>query len=275
MVDQSYPQDISFLIITATGLVGILVLSFLVFVFYYQKKLLQQQHTKQLMETQLQQQLLLGIIQGQEKERARLGREIHDSLGAQLASVKLMLENAQPLQDITKKNQIEERIIQLLQESIQELRSTTQSLLPQPLIRFGFVKGVENYFKQLTQSTEIHARFHSNVTQLPLTSFQSLSMFRIIQELTRNAIEHGKARHFSITLNLNFHTFHLTLEEDGQSYDWDQLKEGYLTSQGSGITNIETRLRLLSASLTHQALHPGNRIDIALPLTTTDDYTNR
>ena len=148
MVDLPNPQDVSFLIITATGLVSILVLCFLVFVFYYQKKLLQQQHTKQLLETKLQQQMLVGIIQGQEKERARLGREIHDGLGAQLASIKLMLENSHSSPDLSQKAQTEKRIIQLLQESIQELRSISQNLLPQPLIRFGFVKGMENYLLQ-------------------------------------------------------------------------------------------------------------------------------
>ncbi|MEQ9439168.1 MAG: histidine kinase [Cyclobacteriaceae bacterium] len=272
MVDLPNPQDVSFLIITATGLVSILVLCFLVFVFYYQKKLLQQQHTKQLLETKLQQQMLVGIIQGQEKERARLGREIHDGLGAQLASIKLMLENSQSSPDLSQKAQTEKRIIQLLQESIQELRSISQNLLPQPLIRFGFVKGMENYFKQITQPSQVVVHYHTNVKQLPLTPFQSLSLFRIIQELTRNAMEHGKARHFTISVNLNFHTLLLTLEENGQSYDWEQLKTNHTPARGSGIMNIETRIRLLSASLLHEPLYPGNRICITLALPITDDH---
>ena len=272
MVDQPYPQDVSFLIITATGLVGIIVLSFLVFVFYYQKKLLLQQHAKQLMESQLQQQMLHGVIEGQEKERARLGREIHDGLGAQLASIKLMLENAQSSQDLSEKTQTEKRIIQLIQESVQELRHISQNLIPQPLIRLGFVRGLENYCKQLTQSSNINVRFHTNVRELSLSSYQSLSLYRIVQELIRNALEHGKAQNFSVSLNLDFHTLYLTLEEDGLSYSWDQLKDNNQLSQGSGIMNIETRIRLLSATLAQEALNPGNRTCIQLALTTTDDH---
>lgn len=275
MVDNSYPQDVSFLIITATGLVGILVLFFLVFIFYYQKKLFQQQHAKQLMETQLQEQMLLGSIQGQERERARLGQEIHDGLGAQLASIKLMLENSRSMEDMMLRNQADERAIELLHDSLQELRRTSQNLLPQPLTRFGFVKGIENYFKQLTRTSGITASFHTNTSQLALTSFQSLSLYRVIQELTRNALEHGKARHFSLSLHLDCNILKIILEEDGQLYDWNNLKENFLSSSGSGITNIETRLRLLSANLTHEPLSKGNRVCITLPLDFTNDDTHR
>ena len=184
---------------------------------------------------------LNAVLEGQENERRRLAREIHDGVGPVMSIIKLHLDAVKselkevPEPVMKKINSMSE----LIHEVSESIRDISHDLMPSALTDFGLVAALENLCRKANESEKIHVRFyHSGMKNQPDSQI-ALSIFRITQELLNNAFKYSDAQTITIQLIRHPESIILMVEDDGTGFDKSELN--LLLEKGIGIRNIQTR----------------------------------
>ena len=198
-----------------------------------EQKLLEQEVGKQKLLTQ-------ATIDGQEKERKEIGKELHDNINQILSTTKLYLDLAQNTAD----NATSEMIgisSRNIMEAINEIRKLSRSLVPPTLGDLGLIESIKDLCENFTDTKVFNVEFqHRNVKEHLLADNQQLMLFRIIQEQTNNIVKHAKAKNVKINLKTIKDNINLEITDDGVGFD--VLK----TKKGVGLTNIINRAELFN-----------------------------
>jgi len=179
-----------------------------------------------------------ALIYGEEQERKRLARELHDGLGGTFAGIKLKLEMAIKKQDMGEVS----TSVGLLDTAINEFRQTTHLLMPEHLKKNGLENNVKDFCHSF-QSAGINFQFYFKGMEALRSEEQELIIFRIIQELITNAVKHAKAAHILLNCILENQLLLLTIEDDGIGFDQAVGKDGM------GLQNIKSRIKMLNGSI--------------------------
>ena len=212
-----------------------------------------QQHQQEINEQKLR---ASSLIAGQEEERKRLSRELHDGLGQMLTGIKLQVEglethlNRSPTFDDPPARKRLQSLKNLITQTISETRSISNDLMPSVLSDFGVVPAlkmlaetaVANQAKSSTSIPDI--RFETNLPIGRLDKQVEISLYRITQEAVTNAIRHGKPTQINIELIERENYLHLVVTDNGNGFLTDRLREPYGPSQG--IHNMQERTKLLN-----------------------------
>lgn len=186
------------------------------------------------LEAELEKKRIASLIEGQENERNRLSREIHDGIGQMVNLIKL---NVTSLPDGDQKEKLKELLIQTLTE----VRNVSENLHPSRLKDFSLEKNVEKLMRQLDGS-EIDFQFNSSdVPELPF--YKKTHLYRIIQEALSNIVKHSEANESTIQLNGLNGQVQLTIEDDGIGYDPKLIDE---TEAHHGLQNIKFRVNSMN-----------------------------
>lgn len=182
---------------------------------------------------------LKAMMNGEEKERIRIARELHDGIGGMLAAVKLnfgALAKEYQSQDPDKTK----LIAGMLQATAEEVRSVAHNLMPETVLQFGLQQSLETYCNQVTgpdRQPEINLQFHGNLSLL--NKSMELVLYRICQELIQNVLKHAHAGKIDIQLMEYEGKINLTAEDDGMGFDTDTVQ------YGMGLQGIRLRLQAL------------------------------
>ncbi|MBL7911910.1 MAG: sensor histidine kinase [Bacteroidia bacterium] len=183
-------------------------------------------------------------IEGQELERERIAKELHDGLGGTLAGIKLKLEkiNIKKTESVTELG----NIIDLVSDSCKEVRTISHNLSP---------PSISNLL--LTDALELLTRkFHNpNFLNIQLECFNKEginavnseiknNIYRIVQECINNIIKHAEAKTIRIDIFKEESYLFLSIEDDGKGFDAKQIKEGI------GLKNITSRVQFLKGDIT-------------------------
>ncbi len=201
--------------------------------------------------------LIKATMDGQDKERQRLARELHDSVGGNLASIKLQLSNT----DKTDQQQI--NIIKQVDETYNQVRDFSHNLIPKKFQKNPITPLVKEYINNVTNGSDQQISFHpypeNEVDQISPALTEEL--FKIIQELLTNCLKHAKAQNIDIYLNHHNDSLQLLFEDDGVGFETSKAVEGI------GFKNIKARLKSLSGEMfVDSALNRGTVISIDIPM---------
>jgi signal transduction histidine kinase len=201
------------------------------------------------------------LIDGQEMERQRLSRDLHDSLGQSLLAVKIKLEQAKNANP-EKNQQIIHETQELLKSTIQEIRNITNNLMPPVLEAFGIEQGLMNLCKDTEANTELKIDFTCETLPASFDQRKQIYLYRIAQEAINNITKHSMADKATIQISACENCISLNIEDNGKGFDIS--KPG---SKGNGITNIRERVQLLKGEC-HFYSSPGKgtQINIEIPL---------
>lgn len=187
---------------------------------------------------------LQNYIKGQDEERSRLARDLHDGLGCQLALLKM---NISKCIDGSNGNsyQFQNVVLENCDEVYKSLREIAFNLMPKTLIKMGLVIALDELSLKLTKSTGIYfsVRRHGHYSRLPI-SYES-ALFRIVQEISTNIIKYSHATSVEIELSSNENGIGITVCSNGQGFDLTELER----SDGYGWRNINTRLQLIGGTI--------------------------
>lgn len=226
------------------GTIGMFVLSLGVVFFFlvYQRRLLKQQKEHQAKETEYQQQLMRANLLSQEKERNRIGKDLHDSVGAMLTTAKLYFRHIDKDSTAEKFNELKEKALELLDETMVSVRRVSHDLRPIVLERLGLVEAISNAVTQVNQSNEMVIDFSHNVDQEIDKEYQ-LNWYRIVQELINNTLKHAQADHVDVSISTDQNRLVLKYSDNGEGI------KGKNITIGLGLQNIESRLNLMNGEL--------------------------
>lgn len=206
---------------------------------------------------------LSSFIDGQENERKRLSRELHDSLGQSLIGIKMRLESISE-NKINKAFETLAVVKDFVNKTIDEVRRMSNNLMPAVLSEFGLTTAINNICKQTADNSGINIYFeHQNISK-DLPDKTIIYIFRIVQEALNNTVKHSNATEMNIMLMQEERYMILLIEDNGKGFDPNGQK-----SQGNGLYNMRERVNLLQGTISiAPSLGKGLVINIKIPLKT-------
>jgi signal transduction histidine kinase len=213
---------------------------------------------------------LSAVTQGQEAERARLARELHDGPVQGLIALTQRAEMAQRQVQRDRKEDAQsllEELRHMCQQMVQELRRLIGALRPIYLEDLGFVPALEMLVRQATEhgDGEVHLEQPQTVHRLPPKV--ELGAYRIVQEALNNALQHAQAQHVTIHVESQAEHLVLTIADDGVGFVFPG-KPDELTRDGHfGLIGMLERATQLGGTL-HVDTAPGQgtRVFVRLPI---------
>jgi PAS domain S-box-containing protein len=206
--------------------------------------------------------VLASVLETEERERARMAKELHDSLGQILIAVSLNLETVKKeIGALSPKSQNKfSNAVHYLGEAIEESRELAHSLMPKAIGDYGYVLAVHSIMERLG-AEEIDVRFYNNLENERLPSNIELALFRITQEALTNIIKHSKASVVTIQLMKYSDMLILTVEDNGNGFNLNESVRHF------GISSMRNRTNALSGIFTLESTEGnGTTIMIEIPL---------
>jgi PAS domain S-box-containing protein len=222
-----------------------------------ERKLLKQEVDKQKLIAQ-------AVVNAQEKERAEIGKELHDNVNQILSTAKLYLELAQT--DDDSRLELIDRSTKNISDAINEIRTVSRSLVPPSVGDLGLVDSIQDLVENIKATRKLHVEFYySGSIDSLLDEKRKLMLFRIIQEQVNNVLKHASAKNLVIELiaDREGHVVDLTISDDGNGFELDKVR----SKKGVGLSNIASRAQLFNGSVNIvTALGKGCKLKINVPI---------
>jgi len=235
------------------GMAVLLTISILGYRNYSQRKKIQEQRIREL-EAEKQLLATQSLLRGQEEERSRIAKDLHDGLGGLLSGVKLQLGAMKGNLILTEENGIAfNRVLSNLEESISEMRRVAHNMMPETLLKFGLPQALLDYSNGLSQQQDFTIQCEFRGMEKRMDNSTELVIYRIVQELINNAVKHSGAT--AILVQIMRHDeerLNITVEDNGKGFD--PKDAGY---NSAGLRNISSRVKYLNGKMDIQS-EPGS-----------------
>lgn len=214
-------------------------------------------------------QMTRRLFEAQEKERARIARELHDDFNQRLTMLAIGIE--QVGQDLpSPPDGILRRLEELHKytlEVAQDVQALAHQLHSSKLDYLGVVAAMNSFCRVFSERQNVKIDFtNEGVTTVP--SEISLCLFRVLQEALQNALKHSGVRHFSVELRGAADVIELTVRDSGVGFAPDAAVKG----SGLGLTSIQERVKLVDGILSIDSLaNVGTTIHARVPLSSGRD----
>jgi signal transduction histidine kinase len=252
-------NSIIFLIIS---LIGVCIIGFLYYRNFTAKKRIVEQKIKQLQQEK-KIDAAQNIIQGEETERTRLARDLHDGLGGMLTGVKFQLNSMKGNVILSEENaETFTRSILQLDSAITEMRRVAHNMMPESLLKFGLNETLKNYCESVSQNSGIVVSFQSLGMKKQLEQTFEIALYRIIQELLNNTVKHAKAAQAQVQLSRIENRITLTVEDNGKGFDVNSSSRN-----GIGLSNIQNRVNYLNGKMDVKSDEKGTSTHIEFEIT--------
>ena len=153
---------------------------------------------------ELERQILSAVIRGEERERQRFAREMHDGLGPLLSAIKLYVNelNSSTLTDEERKELIMYSN-ELIDDAVNSTRTISNNLMPTVIHSYGLVKAIEAFCEKVNKTNQLNIKFEIENIQGRLEQNLELILFRVISELINNTMKHARAQNVYILLAMH------------------------------------------------------------------------
>lgn len=226
----------------------LLLIFLLVYRNYRNRQNLQQAKIDEL-ETEKQLMAAAAVLKGEEQERTRLAKDLHDGLGGMLSGIKYSLSNMKENLIMTPDNaQAFERSIDMLDSSIREMRRVAHNMMPEMLLKYGLNTALKEFCNEIDRSGVTHITYQSiGMDETVIDKTTAVTIYRIAQELVNNAIKHAAAQNLLVQVHASGQEklLTLTVEDNGKGFDTSVLKH----SLGMGWSNIKNRVEFLKGKI--------------------------
>lgn len=233
--------------------------------FGYSRYRLQQQQ-KLNKEIAIQQELRTkAVMQTEEQERQRIATDLHDGVGQLLSVARMTVANLQSTY-AGKEPQIKtalQNAVNLMDESLKEVRSISHNMMPNALIKAGLVKAVREFVQKISSTGQLKAELEIIGLDNRLAAETESILFRVMQELVNNIIKHSQASAVSIQLTRDEKEILLMIEDNGVGFDIS----GQSAFEGIGLKNIKNRIAYLNGTVDFDSrAGRGTIVTIEVPL---------
>jgi two-component system NarL family sensor kinase len=243
-VELDQKNTLNYLLMGATA--AVLLVSVLIYRNYSHKQKLQRQRINEL-ETEKKLMATEAVLKGEEQERTRLAKDLHDGLGGMLSGIKYSFNTMKENLIMTPENQQAfERSMDMLDSSIKEMRRVAHNMMPESLVKFGLDTALKDFCNDIHKSGALQVRYQSiGLEGVALEQTTAITIYRIVQELIGNTLKHAAAKTSIVQVTKSGNQVSVTVEDDGRGFDMTILKQ----SKGIGWTNIQHRDDFLKGKL--------------------------
>lgn len=247
-------------------LVGLLLIGLL---FFYKKRLkyqktiatqkqaIQQQEIKDL-EQKNKLLALNSMIEGQEAERLRIAKDLHDSLGGLLSTVKAHFTTIQKEIEQLEKFNLTEKTNQLIDEACIEVRRISHNMMPHALSIAGLKGALEDLTENL-QEEGYTVNLETRNLSDEIDATKQVMLYRLIQEIISNVRKHAQAKSMFIQLIGYKNTLNVLIEDDGKGFNYQEA----ITKGGLGLKSINSRVQFLDGTIDWDT-QPGKGTTISI-----------
>lgn len=199
------------------------------------------------------------LIDAQEQERVRIGRELHDDINQRLALLALELGQLKdnPSDTRSRLQELQDRTVEISKD----LQALSHDLHPGKLEYLGTVNGLKSWCREFGERQKMKIDFRSEVLSvLPLDI--GICFLRVLQEGLHNSLKHSGTKRIAVQLLEHSDEVHLIIHDLGKGFDVAAAKHG----SGLGLTSMEERVRLMRGTLTIEStLRGGTTIHARIP----------
>lgn len=225
-------QETSFYtaILIVSGVVGVIILYFVVSIIRQQRR-----------TVQLYKQSLLTEITTLERERSRMASDLHDEVGPMLSAIKLRIGSL----DVSEEDEEEvEKANQQIDGLLRRMREISFDLMPTSLLRKGLTAALNEFIDYCSKSSSLKICF--KFTDIQLSQSQAINMYRIVQEIIHNTMKHAGASELLIELRQEKNKMVLATKDNGKGFNYDEKSN---EAKGLGLQNLLRRTEIIGGKM--------------------------
>ena len=236
----------------AIGLVLMLLLVSLASWWIYRQRQKRKNQELIVLKNEAQIHVLESLIEGEEKERFRIAKELHDGVNGNLSAIKHKLNSLLKLNNETIKETVE-----MIDKSCEQVRAISHNLVPPALDNFDLQTAASDYCINMDTTHQPKISFNYYGEQMLLPKIIEVNLYRIIQELVTNSIKHANAKTINVELSYRNNGIQLSVEDDGKGFDAFNLK-----TDGIGISNVKHRVAFLNGEVDLSSSKLGTSVNV-------------
>lgn len=189
---------------------------------------------------------LQSMINGQETERTRIAKELHDGLGSVFSTVKMHYSTLQQETPEIKGNPLYRKTLDLIDKASDELRTVAHNMMPEVLMKVGLVDALQDFCNNINSGKLLTIRLQTYGMDKRLNSSTEIMLYRIVQELIHNILKHAQATEALIQINRQVNRLSLIIDDNGRGFDTREAAE-----KGTmGMSTVKSRVDYLNGRLT-------------------------
>lgn len=202
------------------------------------------------------------ILNAEERERRRMGSDLHDGVGQLLSTALLNLNRLVKLDGFnTEQQKLADLSLSLVSDGYDEVRSISHQIIPNALLKYGLSAAVRDFLSKIDEHVMKVSLETVGITERLNEQLETI-LYRVIQETVNNVIKHAKANRLSIQLVKDEDGISLSVEDNGKGFDVNKLDK----SAGIGMKNIYSRIAFLKGIIDIQSGEgKGTLISIYIP----------
>ncbi len=244
------------------GLIIFMLLAGSFYFIYFKNKQLNKKKIEVLTKEQ-ETQRLKSILEGEERERRRMARELHDGLGASLATVKMQISALSDKFFGIQEHKSYQAAENLIDDACQNVREISHNLMPTVLEEHGLEFALANVCERFGHQQKMEVEFIPYGLDQELEEVIQVAVFRCVQELLKNIAQHAQSSEVIVQITVEDKQLNLVVEDNGSGFDPEKIKE----KEGIGIRNIRSRIEYLNGQLDiYSKKGEGSTFTIDIPL---------
>lgn len=229
--------------IVALILLLVLAISYLIFLQTIQRKKLEN---------------LQAVVLGEEQERRRLAKDLHDGIGVLLTSIRMRLSN---FEDTVDDQESYHQSLEQIDKACTEVRRVSHNLSPASLEKLGLEEAILDLADQINLSSDLEMSTKVEWTASKLNSEDEVLVYRIIQELINNSLKYAEASKLMLSITEAHESIKLDYSDNGKGFDKQKIKPGI------GLKSIASRLDILKGKMSYiSQLGKGTHFEISIPI---------
>lgn len=200
-----------------------------------------------------------SLIEGQEQERHRLGRDLHDGLGGMLSAARMQLGQLKELQSTNAWSEQLNNLDTLIATSAREMRTILHNLAPEGLDKLGLSESIKSFCQRVsTEELPIDFDLHGEPWKSNMAN--DIVVYRLIQELVNNTLKHARAKSCFVAMSYMDESLLITVEDDGKGMNINDIKGS------KGMSNLNARISFLNGKFDIiSAPEKGCSINLTIP----------
>ena len=246
----------------ASIVVVILILFFVLFRMRTRKNRIIAEQRIQKLEDEKKLMAAQSVMVGQEKERERIARELHDGIGVLLSTASIHFSSVESKTDKETAEMLK-KANKMLREAHKEVRKISHNMMPGVLSKFGLREAIEDLFENVEDAGEIEVDLDITCGEGRLSQNMEIMIYRIIQEMINNTLKHAKATRIVFSVARTEEAVRMEYRDNGIGFDEEKLPRG----KNLGLSGIRSRVEYLGGTIELKSEKgKGTSYSVSIPL---------